>query len=160
MRILKFLLAAVALVPVFVIGSDTAAHAARGIASPTTPAYGNVGPAPTYWSQYTQDYGDPRCPSNVDESKNKCFTYYFAIGFPRSDGNFAPVNPQKGCGTQDNCTYRTDMPCPADQGEGPLTYQAQFRQYVVPSDGSAPWLDIRFSSVVTLNPCPYHFITP
>jgi hypothetical protein len=159
MRLTRSFLGVVAVAAVIVVGQAIPAGAARGVTSPTTPANSSVAVQPTYHSQYSQDYGDPRCPSNVDESKNKCFTYQFAIGIV-SNNAWGAINPQAGCGVQDNCTYGTDAPCPADEGQGPLAYQARFYQWIVPSDGSQPWQDIRYSAIVVLNPCVYRLITP
>jgi hypothetical protein len=150
------LLAAVAMLPLMVVGTESAAHAARGITTPTTPTNHNVGPVFTYYASYSQDYGDPRCPSNVDESKNKCVTYFFAIElYDQNSHQWAVTNPQSGCGPQDHCTYGTDIPCPSDAGQGPQMYRAEFRQQVIPADGSAPWFDTRLSGTVLLNPCVY-----
>jgi hypothetical protein len=159
MRLIKLLLPFTA-VAIWVIGPALPALGARGVTSPSTPVNHNVGPAPTYYSFYSQDYGDPRCPSNVDESKNKCITQEFAIG--QFDGGiWHAINPQSGCGVQDHCTYGTDLPCPPAEGQAPGQYQARFIQHVIPNDPSQSyWMDTRFSGTVTLNPCSYHVITP
>jgi hypothetical protein len=155
MRLIKLLLAFAA-IAFWITGP---ALGARGVTTPSTPVNHNVGPAPTYYSFYSQDYGDPRCPSNVDESKNKCVTAMFAIG-QFVDGVWQPANPQSGCSVQDHCTYGTDLPCPPDQGQGPGLFQARFTQHIVPNDPSQSyWLDIRPSGTVMLNPCSYRVKT-
>jgi hypothetical protein len=70
------------------------------------------------------------------------------------------INPQSGCGTQDNCQYGTDAPCPPAEGQPAMYYQARFVQTIVPTDGGQPWLDTRFSGIVQLNPCVYSVGTP
>ncbi|MDQ1444697.1 MAG: hypothetical protein QOI20_1161, partial [Acidimicrobiaceae bacterium] len=120
-------------------------------------------------SDYHQDYGDPRCPSGVDEATHECWTMYFTLGLVMTGGRFVPVNPQHGCGPQDNCTYVTSVPCPQTRSDPPEEdlWGAEFYQRIVdhssvgPIDPRSPTVpgsdDVRSSGHVYLFRCQLRF---
>ena len=155
-RVLLALIAAMS----FGVSHAGTATAARGITMPTAPQVRVVLDVLTIYSEYSLDYGDPRCPNGTDEGRNDCLTTYFAIGY-FDHNRWVPVNPQTGCGTQDDCVYGTHIPCPVEP-TGNIAYtfwQSRFQQTITPSDGAAgpPSLDIRYSPIATIRTCEYRF---
>lgn len=150
--------AAVCTMAMSLVGGAAPAQAARGISNPTAPHFDEVADTIVITSQYHQDWGDPRCPSGIDESRHDCVTRSFSLYVMEWGAGYVAVSPQHGCGTQDSCTYPTSVPCRRTWVDPPEIdlWKAMFEQVIINVNAQGPQpprFDRRHSPDVFISRC-------